>query len=436
IVYAIGQLASGRSLEYLNKLLTDHEGDVARFCFKESVDLIADSASYWLLLAIAIFPDSPSREALEFVSGLDPFEADEGISKLVTLSLVSVKDDNRINMLTLTREYALVEMRKNHDFFEQTCIRRLNWYKDFTSRYGGADWQDCQICYNRIKEEWTNILAVMEWCRLKERVDDIKAFWQEDRIERVAIVYGYWRDCIEWMGWLQEAAERRGDWKLYIVATSIKVLPLIWMAHQDQLNDAKLLLEKIWKLEDKRTAQESAKIADLMVLLYFRLGDIEAQLSWIKIQEENISKCKLEENRRRRLLIPPLYYHPGCIAYQNKNFSLAKQHFTKMEIEAQEIGWHRMVYHARNWLADIAIDQNDYEMARKLLENNIQIVELNNDCRRIAFFYRSFARLELSLGNAIKAWDWAQKSLNEFQMLGMVPETNEMREFMTSLRLN
>ncbi|SRR6266567_2837609 len=216
LVYAIGQVASGYSVETVLDKVRDASGDVAHFCFEGSVAPLRGKVPHALLMAMALFPKRPVREAIAHAAGMhaNPLAVEDGLAQLQRLSLVS-QQDGRYHMLPLTREYALAELAA-HPVFEREARKRwVEWYIHFAEEYGGKDWKEWHIHFDRVEEEWENLLAVFNWCGLHERYDELRIFWQPESkggIEHVASIYGYWNDRLTWLHWLIQASERRGDW--------------------------------------------------------------------------------------------------------------------------------------------------------------------------------------------------------------------------------
>ncbi|RMG91137.1 MAG: ATP-binding protein, partial [Chloroflexi bacterium] len=138
IVYAVGQIASGYLIEGVLARLTRHEGNVARFCFEGSVAPLRGQPAHHLLMAMAMFPKRPLREAVIRTAGLsaDPIAADEGLARLQQLSLTTGQE-GRYQMLPLTREYGLAELAANPDFEEEARERWIHWYLEFAEKFGG-----------------------------------------------------------------------------------------------------------------------------------------------------------------------------------------------------------------------------------------------------------------------------------------------------------
>lgn len=68
IVYSLGQLSGGYSLNSVLNRLTSATGDVARFCFEQSVQGIKGQPPHKLLMSLAIFPDSAILAAVAEVA--------------------------------------------------------------------------------------------------------------------------------------------------------------------------------------------------------------------------------------------------------------------------------------------------------------------------------------------------------------------------------
>ncbi len=92
IVYALGQVSSGYSLDSVLEQLTSAKGDVARFCFEQSVQGMKGQPPHQLLMSLAIFPDSPIQSAVAEVAGLTsaPDSVSNGLVRLQQLSLVNL----------------------------------------------------------------------------------------------------------------------------------------------------------------------------------------------------------------------------------------------------------------------------------------------------------------------------------------------------------
>ena len=95
-----------------------------------------------------------------------------------------------------------------------------------------------------------------------------------------------------------------------------------------------------------------------------------------------------------------------------------------------------MIISVKNWLADIAIQQNNLGEAEKLLTTGLSVAEHNKNQRRVARYQRSFASLEKARGNYQKAYEWAAQAIRGFQRLGMKVDAEKLRFFLNDLDNN
>ncbi|MEA5502718.1 hypothetical protein VB735_06270 [Halotia wernerae UHCC 0503] len=115
------------------------------------------------------------------------------------------------------------------------------------------------------------------------------------------------------------------------------------------------------------------------------------------------------------------------ILYQECKYAEAKTLFQEVMQSAEKINWHRVINSARNWLADIAIEQGDRDGAQQLLIQGFTVAEMTHNKRRLARYQRSLARWEKKWGSAEEAHKFAAKAINGFNRLGMTQDAGEMQ---------
>ncbi|MCU0516290.1 MAG: NB-ARC domain-containing protein [Oscillatoria sp. Prado101] len=428
IVYAIGQVYSGYSPELVLEGLASNTGDVAEFCFKESVQKMRGQPPHKLLMSLAIFSDPPIRDAVAEVAGLKAAlaAANNGWVPLQKLSLVTQKD-GRYSMLSLTRQYALGELAADSDFEKEARERWVNWYLEFAKTYGQQEWQEWHSDYDRLEEEGGNLLAVLYWCASQERYENVRDLWQHLRY--YAHIYGYWEDCLFWMQWLIEASERRGELSTTVWAMSEKSWKLILMG---QLEKAEYLLLQAWDMREHASFYMQSHFADYLAQLYISKKQYEKAHHWLDEEETLIKSSELENTFRIRNVITIQYYR-AKIHHKTCAYDRAKSLYQQVEKQAREIGWQRAVYYAQGELADIEIAQGNFDEAEKLLNTGLPVAKRNKEKRCIADYQASFARLEKARGNSPEAREWATNALVGFNSLGMTPAAEEMRQLLDSL---
>ncbi|MEH2368836.1 NB-ARC domain-containing protein [Nostoc sp.] len=432
IVYALGQVSSGYSLNFvLKQLLASPKGDVARFCFEASVQGMKGEPSHKLLMSLAIFPDAPIQAAVAEVAGLtsDPDSVSNGLVRLQQLSLVNLNPETkRYEMLSLTREYALAQLTAYPDFEKEARMRWVTWYLDFAYSYGGEDWEKW-IHYNRLKKEEGNLRAVLYWCKNQDHYAEVRDLWL--LLNHYANLYAYWGDRLDWLQWLIEQSERRGEWSSLVKFMIRKTWLLIRECSPQSLTQADEILQRAWVLRDHADSCVQADLAESMARLRIRQNNYPDARHWLIVEEKLAIEANLDERQHIRYFIPVLY-HRAEIFYSEGEYILTKKLFQDVMKSAEKINWHRVINSAQNWLADIAIEQGDRDEAQKLLIKGLTVAESSNNKRRLARYQRSLARWERKWGSVQKACQLSTQAINSFKHLGMTRDAEEMQTLLDS----
>jgi hypothetical protein len=161
IVWSIGLMSIGDSVESVLHRLGSGQSDIARFCFDESSLQIRGSDAHKLLLALSLFATDASREALGVVTGLgkDEFGRDAGLAELLRLSLVN-KTGDRFGLLPLTRSFVADEATQDANWLEVATTRMQDYLFTLTREYGG--WSRDYSGHDRVEREWQNIVSAMD----------------------------------------------------------------------------------------------------------------------------------------------------------------------------------------------------------------------------------------------------------------------------------
>jgi NB-ARC domain len=433
IVYAIGQVSSGYSLNSVLERLASASGDVARFCFKQSVQGVRGQPAHKLLMSLAIFPNFPVQIAVAEVSGLiatDPDSVNDGLAHLQKLSLVNLNPETkRYELLSLTREYALAELATDSVFERQARQRWVKWYLDFAHRYAGEDWEN-RINYKELKKEEGNLRSVLYWCRDQNHYEEVRELWL--LLNHYANLYAYWDDRLDWLQWLIEQSQLRGDWSSLVKVMLRKTWLLIRECSLQSLQEADEMLQRAWVLKNNADLCVQADLAESFARLRIRQEDyIDARI-WLDREQELVTQADLEEQKHIRYYIPVLYHH-AIIFYQENNYSEAKSFFQSVMDSARRINWYRVINSAQNWLADIAIKQGDRDSAQLLLTEGLTVAESSENKRRLARYQASLALWEKKWGSTQKASKLVAKAMDIFKHLGMTKDEEKMQLFLDSL---
>lgn len=208
IRWAVGQIAIGHDVENVLMRLSTHTGDVARFCFEDSIKAIRGRPPHRLLMALSLFQTDASREALGSVAGLSDLDRDDALVELQKLSLL--RGGRRYGLLPLIREYSKDDLHSNPDVY--TALRQsfVRYFCGFTREYGG----DQRDSYGPLDEELENIRLAVEWAyhlKMWNEVSDLVSHFDIYLNRR-----GLWNELIAYARLGLAASKRVGNTRLII----------------------------------------------------------------------------------------------------------------------------------------------------------------------------------------------------------------------------
>jgi tetratricopeptide (TPR) repeat protein len=432
LVYAVGQRADGYSLETVLRIVPDAEGDVARFCFQGSVEPLRATPAHTMLMALSLFPQMPLRPTVNHVSGLDDrITTEEALAQLQRLSLVREFQDH-FRMLPLTREYALAELGKHPDFEQDARQRWVDWYLGFAQRYGGHDSEEWHVRFDHLEDEWENLQAVFDWCAIHEQYDVIKRFWcadEESSVIDFSTTYGHWDDRLIWLSWLADKAGARGDWLTLLDALASHGFTLTLMGRHDEAEEA-------FKRGHLLRQQAEPRVEARFLLNHGYLRIYQKRHDEADAFFDQATKVAQHVPRpvHTRLMVSINYDRAANSFFRQDDIAAVQASFRKAEHSASAFGWQRMANHAQNYLANIAIQEGNYEEAERLLGPGLTLAERNNERRRAAGYRRSYARLKQKQGRFHEALDWAREAREGYERLGAKQEIQGLDELIQELR--
>ncbi len=337
-------------------------------------------------------------------------------------------EQERYEMLSLTREYALAELATDSVFEKQARQRWVKWYLDFAHSYAGEDWEKW-IHYEKLELEEGNLRAVLYWCKDQNHYEEVRELWL--LLSHYANLYAYWDDRLDWLQWLIEQSELRGEWASLVKVMIRKTWLLIRECSPQSLKEADEILRRAWVLRNNTDSCVQADLAESIVRLRIRQKDYKDARAWLVLEQKLLTQANLEEQKHIRYYIPVLY-HRAVILYLESNYSEAKILFKEVMQSAEKINWYRVINSAQNWLADIAIEQGDRDSAQQLLIKGLTVAKSSKNKRRLARYERSLARWEKKWGSAQKASFLVAKAMDSFKHLGMTKEAEEMQFLLNS----
>ena len=460
IIYVIGLLNNGENLsKILDRLVGIDNSKLVNFIFSQSIEQIKDKPAYRLFLSIAVFDDPCTLNALVYVADIPQMDDNlhDGLMELERLSLVNHSREgmDRYEMLQLTREYALYELKSDPEMEDRIRHKWVSWYLDLVKKYGGEDWkQTFQL--QVLQQEDSNIRAVLEWCKVEHRYDDIKSFWTH--IFHYVSLYGNWDDHHDWLNWLIEESNRRSEWSNFVEFTNRKSWLLIRECSTESLDTAREMLDRAWNLRDGVTDWRiKADLAENLARLHIRDKNYETARQYLNEGRNyvlgtscdfgyyfhflliaqllhELSSDELYKNQPTRYYLP-IIYNEAVINYREGNYQTAREFFEKIMGRAREISWFRVVNSAQNWLADLAIIQDDKDEAKIHIEQGLLSAKQNPNMRRYARYLRSKAKWEEKWGDIEKALEYAREAEKIFRTLRMESEAEEMSDWIKNLNI-
>ncbi|HML21166.1 MAG TPA: NB-ARC domain-containing protein [Aggregatilinea sp.] len=432
IIRTIGRMAwRGSSIETELLHLSDPDNDAYDFCFGKTIALIKPGDAYDLFLILAIFAAHARRDALGFIAGFEDNVArrDEALSDLEVLSLCT-RDKDRFDLEPMTRTHALAELRSAPDLEQNARERWVQWYLQFTQFYGGIDWQEWHSRYDVLEEEWSNVLAVAQWCMEARRYSDVLALWQN--VRDFTHIYGYWSDRLDLLTWITTEAQNRRDWATVVEALNERGFTLTITGVPARLTEAETLLQHAWSLRDHAATAKPARTAALIGSLATRQTKYTEAHYWFDTSESLLLAAEIDETQRARELTSTLF-DLGETWQIMGDYDRAEQVFQEMLAQAQTCGWQRGLLYGQNWLAHTHILQGHLALAEQLLNQGWPPALRNKEKRLIAMYRRTFAYLYQQRNDAAEAYTWAAEALDNFERLGMSSETSEMQKLLENL---
>ena len=426
-IYAIGQLALGHGFGTVMDRLVDPRDEVARYCLASTIRSIRGKPAHKLLLAAALFAQGVEKVTVARMANFKPDGTivDAGLARLRQLSIVECSDD-RYHLLSLTREYALVELQETPKLESEIRERWMQWCLEFIRQHGGKDAKEWPKDLT-LMSEWGNLVAAIEWCIETDRYEDFREIWRY--IKGYTQFAGYWNERLHWMDWLYKQAKRRKDWDTMAAALFDKGRTLSFFDRPEEHQQAVKLFERAWKLYEIHNISGQIDIALDMAAVQIDCKNFNRAQVWLDRVRDQLVLVSLQVTQRRRFQANLLYYQ-AQLCFEMGEYDNAKRYYEKTIEYARTMGWKRAIVYSRLWLADVAIAQDDFDRAETFLNQGLPVVEEYQDQRCLAFCQRSFALLYNKRGREGQCHTWATQALEAFGRLGMTQEKLEMENLL------
>ncbi|NJN67052.1 MAG: ATP-binding protein [Chloroflexaceae bacterium] len=174
IVWSIGLIADGRPADRVIRRLDQGHSDLVRFCFEESVERIqtGQNEAYCLLLALALFEVSVSRQVLGNVAGIEDEDTrDASLSQLKRLSLINQENDE-FTMLPLTRTYIQGKLEENLKLKQELVEGWVRYCTTLVVPYRIPRWlKEPDLDFTTIKEQGKYLAELANWAHQENRFE-------------------------------------------------------------------------------------------------------------------------------------------------------------------------------------------------------------------------------------------------------------------------
>lgn len=428
IIRTIGRMAwRGSSIETEIQHLTSSENEIYDFCFAKTIALIQQSDAYRLFMTLAIFATDIDRESLGFVAGFadNVMQRDEGLSDIEVLSLC-YKDANCYGLEPLTRTQAQTELRKNPEFEGQARERWVLWCHNLSKHYGGRDWMEMHLQYDHLESAWTNVLAVLHWCRDNDQYEDLLQLWIQ--LRDFTHIYGYWSDRLNLLNWMIMDADNRQDYATSLELMYDRAFTLTLTGPDTRLEEADALLQRCWSLRQYASPRLQAKITALSASVCIKYGKHEEAHQWldkgeILLQQSNLEAVELARERTS------LLFDRGENCFVMGDYEKAYEVFLEMLAQGEICSWQRSILHAQNWLAYTAILRKMPDVCEAYLWQGWTVASRVKEKRLLAYFKRTFAYYYAEIGKQSESLQWAQDAFDAFERLGMPQDIAGMQDF-------
>ena len=174
LVWSIGLMGLGYSVESVLRRLGEPQSDIIRFCFETALSRIQHQPAHHLLMALALFPNDASRETVGHITDLPELDRDDGLVMLEQLSLVNHKG-NRFSLLPVTKVLATDELNRQEGLMQTYGQRWVAHLIELLAKPTHAlEAEYLFISWNQaLLSEGKNILAALEWAYEYGHADDI-----------------------------------------------------------------------------------------------------------------------------------------------------------------------------------------------------------------------------------------------------------------------
>jgi len=419
IVWSIGLMSLGHSVESVLRRLGSGHSDIARFCFAESVARIQDRDAYRLLLALALFESHVSRVMLGEVAGLgdDVIGRDDGLAELLQLSMVEQKGE-RFFLLPLTQSYVLEELATRPELERELREGWIDTLAAVAKLYAGPRWQHPNRAL--LKREGVHLVTLANWAQQAPRPDVL--------LTLLPALFDYYDLTGQW------------DAMLKLGQTGLEYAQLTddLEGMRGSLNMIAWIVSQQGRHEQAEWANEEALAAALRIDDVAWQCDILVTASQILRRQERfdeaMARCQaalrllpLLSDAQRQYVEADINLELGKIARDQRDWHTAQTHFQaaravfRLDIENPVFNIER-AWGAIGQFAFVSHQLGDLENAAKMYQESIDFLRETGSRGFLTTLQVRFATLEEQRGNPAVALEYAREALEWSHKLGMAQE--------------
>jgi len=386
---------------------------------------LLDEAARRVLLAMPLFPDSASGDALSTTADVTGFAFDRAAERLTDLALLDVQQSDldappRYALHALVRAFASARLAERPEYEQAARERWVGWYVRLTAQndiWTDMSWPD------RIEHEVANAFSALQWAVKFRHYSDVMRIGP--MIGRYYSIRGVWDRNLLVRNCEVEAANALGD-----INSEVRALcnGLEIVALQGDMNCVVQYYERLEALINKEVL--SPVITNYyrrsLVVYYLALDEVESAYYWSQ------HTLHPEEEHPPYALAWHLYLQGHCL-YRKGMLDEAREAFSHARKEATERNYVRGMMFALVGLAAIALDCQQVETAASYLRESEALALRFNDRRLLAPIRRTFARLFLAIGSNNEARTALQEAIDLFSRIGMRRELAEARAELATL---
>jgi LuxR family glucitol operon transcriptional activator len=427
IVWSIGLISLGHSIESVLRRLGSGHSDIARFCFAESVARIRERDAYRLLMALALFESHVSRAMLGEVAGLgaDVIGRDDGLAELLQLSLIEQKGE-RFFLLPLTQSYALDELATQPELEQGLREAWIACLVELARPYGNLRWRWHNLRY--LQEEGVHLVTLAAWCQQHTRLDILLQILPA--LSSYYDLAGQWSDRLRIGQIGLEYADLVNDQQSRLF---IRTRILSWiLSQQGDHKEADRYLSDAFNI-----AQQTDDVLWQCEILILTSQTLRRQ----KELEQALKVCQ----QALQLVAEPQYsyerasieYELGKIARDQGDWNTAQAHFLAARdafvrnSDSATPGEHTWGILAQ--LGFVKHQLGDTDSAAQMYLQAIESCRLTGGKGALTTLLVRLASLEEQRGNSTEALEYAHEALEWSRKLGMVQERAQSEALLARL---